>query len=189
MNLLMEQFYIKLLNQISRCYSQENSFSVLDIGCGIGVVTKIVSQNFPNARITGFDLSREVVKSAKLLLPSTDIYVGDIHALPHNNHSFDLVICLEVIEHLDQPNTILDNISKACKKYSIFSIPNDWKFRAINIMRFKYLEEKGNSPDHIHEWNREDFVALLSHHFKVVNISGVIGIWNLFLCEKLESIN
>lgn len=187
MTLLMAQFYTKLLNQISRCYNQDDNFTLLDMGCGIGIVTKIIHQNFPNVKITGFDISSDAVKSAKLLLPSANIHIANIYDYPYDDFAFDIVICLEVLEHLNQPEIILDSIGKICKKHTIFSIPNDWEFRAANIMLFKYLERKGNSPGHINEWTKTAFKSLLSrHHFKVINISTIMGIWLLFLCEKLN---
>jgi 2-polyprenyl-3-methyl-5-hydroxy-6-metoxy-1,4-benzoquinol methylase len=187
MNLLMERFYTKLLNQISKYYNQDDNFTLLDVGCGIGIVAKIIHQNFPNARITGFDISYDAVESAKLLLPSANIHIGNIYEYPYDDRTFDMVICLEVLEHLDQPDTVLDSIGKICKKHAIFSIPNDWQFRATNIMLFKYLEWKGNSPGHINEWNKNSFKSLLSRHsFRTINISVVMGIWMLFLCEKLN---
>ena len=186
MNLMMEQFYTKLLNQISNFYDRDDDFTVLDIGCGIGVLSAIISQNFPNASITGFDISGEAVKYAKLLLPSTNFYIGDIYSLPHCKESFDMVVCLEVLEHLNQPETIVDNIAKICRKYVIFSIPNNWKFRAANVIRFKYLERKGNTPGHKNEWTKEEFSSLISLRFKIKDISAIAGIWLQFLCEKLH---
>jgi 2-polyprenyl-3-methyl-5-hydroxy-6-metoxy-1,4-benzoquinol methylase len=187
MNLMMKQFYTKLLNQISNCYDQDDDFSILDMGCGIGILSAIISQNFPSAKVTGFDISNEVVKSARLLSPSISFYVGNIYSLPHCKESFDMVICLEVLEHLDRPETIIDNIARLCKKYAIFSIPNNWKFRAVNVIRFKYLERKGSTPNHKNEWTKEEFSSLLSPYFKINDVSTVAGVWLQFLCEKLNS--
>jgi 2-polyprenyl-3-methyl-5-hydroxy-6-metoxy-1,4-benzoquinol methylase len=188
MKLLIDMFYREILNQISRCYSRNEHFKLLDIGCGVGLVSKIISQNFSNATISGFDVSEDAVKSAKLLLPSADIKAGDIYDSPFNDKLFDMIICAEVLEHLNEPEFIIDYIARVCKKYAIISIPNNWKFRAVNVIRFKFLPQKGNTPGHVNEWTKQEISTLLSRHFRIIYITTILGIWIVILCEKIESV-
>jgi ubiquinone/menaquinone biosynthesis C-methylase UbiE len=69
---------------------------ILEIGSGTGDGTAALEQVFPDAQITGVDLSSEMVKAAAQANPKVDFKVADASSLPFPDGSFDLVAQLNV---------------------------------------------------------------------------------------------
>jgi SAM-dependent methyltransferase len=93
--------------------------TILDVGCGNGAFLNKLPERY---RIVGLDFSWEALKYVK----NKAIY-GNIAVLPFKSESFDLVTCLEVLEHL--PLNVFEKalfeIQRVSKKYIIVSVPND----------------------------------------------------------------
>jgi SAM-dependent methyltransferase len=93
--------------------------SILDVGCGNGAFLN----SLPSSYITiGTDLSQEALRYARV-----KVVRSDISALPFPDRSFDLVTCLEVLEHLPHKafTDTLDQIARITRKYVIISVPNN----------------------------------------------------------------
>lgn len=93
--------------------------TILDVGCGNGAFLNSLSDMY---EAVGLDSSQEALKYVK-----TKAIHGDITALPFKSASFDLVTCLEVLEHLpsDVFEKALPELQRVSKKYIIISVPND----------------------------------------------------------------
>lgn len=95
--------------------------SILDVGCGNGIFINYLSENHNRFdRIHGLDRSESALKLVK-----TEKTVGNIDDLPFDDQEFDLVVCLEVLEHL--PDMVfqkaLKNLGRVAKKYIMVSVP------------------------------------------------------------------
>jgi 2-polyprenyl-3-methyl-5-hydroxy-6-metoxy-1,4-benzoquinol methylase len=75
--------------------------SVADIGCGLGVALRYISYNYGADNLWGFDYSKEALKWARRVLPSATFKKHDIEK--PLNMKFDVIISLEVLEHLHKP--------------------------------------------------------------------------------------
>ena len=92
--------------------------TVLDAGCGNGAITNALAQRY---QVTGLDFSPaalEHVQTAKILASVTSIPCAD--------HSFDLVMCNEVLEHLTDSELIqaIAELNRCAKTYLLLSVPN-----------------------------------------------------------------
>ncbi|MBK7221825.1 MAG: class I SAM-dependent methyltransferase [Saprospiraceae bacterium] len=98
--------------------------SVLDVGCGNGILVNYLSNNHSHEfqRICGCDRSETSLQFVK-----TEKVKASIDQLPFSDKEFDLVTCLEVIEHLPQEVYIkaLKELQRIASKYIIVSVPND----------------------------------------------------------------
>lgn len=95
--------------------------SVLDIGCGEGTKLDYACHLFPNIRrVYGFDISPVALQRAQKILPQGQFVAGDIETQPPP-FSADLVMCLEVLEHLPNDVQALQNIRMATQKYLLVS--------------------------------------------------------------------
>jgi ubiquinone/menaquinone biosynthesis C-methylase UbiE len=98
--------------------------TILDIGCGNGVFLNRLADEFPDRfdKIVGLDPCNEALKYVK-----TDKVKQNINDLPFEPNSFDLVSCLEVLEHLPQQDFKkgLSEIQRVSSKYILVSVPND----------------------------------------------------------------
>jgi SAM-dependent methyltransferase len=94
---------------------------VLDIGCGNGYVSSIlVQQN----EVIGVDISKSALIDAKML--GLSALVSDIRTIPFEERSFDVVLALDILEHLFDPVGLLEEANRILKDDGtlILSIPN-----------------------------------------------------------------
>lgn len=95
--------------------------SMIDIGCGIGCLLELLSKMKPDVHIAGVDISRKAVEIASKRLPKGSFYVLDIEKeVPPGK--YDLAVCSEVLEHLDNDYIALKNIHGICS-YLAVSVP------------------------------------------------------------------
>ncbi len=93
--------------------------------------------------------------------------MGSIYGLPFVNHEFDLVICTEVLEHLNAPILALQEIRRVSAKYCMLSVPNEPIWRFLNITRGAYITNLGSTPAHVNHWSIgsfQQYVRLLSNN-------------------------
>ncbi len=107
--------------------------SVLDVGCGNGVFVNTIIKIFPHRceRIVALDPSEEALKHV-----NTEKIKGVIACLPFESESFDLVVCLEVLEHLGQKDFErgISELQRVSKKYIIITVPNDQDLESSQVM-------------------------------------------------------
>jgi len=89
--------------------------TVLDVGCGNGEISKLVKDHYPDIELTGGDLSSAVIEGNRVQYPKSKFRVLDIEKnfLPER---FDLIICSEVIEHLNQQMKAIYHLSQMLNK-------------------------------------------------------------------------
>jgi SAM-dependent methyltransferase len=95
-----------------------NFSSLLDVGCGPGILIYELGQMYPDVKFHGIDISTFVLEIAKEKNPGAIFQVHDI-TKGHLNKKFDLVTCVDVIEHIDDDVTALKNLSMMTEKYLI----------------------------------------------------------------------
>jgi ubiquinone/menaquinone biosynthesis C-methylase UbiE len=84
--------------------------------------------------------------------------VGSIYNLPFENNSMDIVLCSEVLEHLEKPEKGLRELLRAARHSVVLSVPNEPFFRMGNMLAFKNVSRLGDPPDHIQHWSAGGFV-------------------------------
>ncbi|MCC8417611.1 MAG: bifunctional 2-polyprenyl-6-hydroxyphenol methylase/3-demethylubiquinol 3-O-methyltransferase UbiG [Rickettsia endosymbiont of Bryobia graminum] len=108
----------------------DNNLEILDVGCGGGLVTSGLSQhtqNLNNFTITGIDaiqnnidIATEYAKQQNLII---NYYKSTTEELiESSNKKYDVVLCLEVIEHVDNIEYFIENLSNLVKSNGIIII-------------------------------------------------------------------
>ncbi|MFA5797277.1 MAG: class I SAM-dependent methyltransferase [Candidatus Woesearchaeota archaeon] len=118
--------------------------NLLDLGCGAGALCERIASTYPHKfQITGADFIKKNFK-AKTKFIATDL---NRSPLPFKNKSFDVIMLVEVIEHVRSPAQLLDEIHRILKKGGrlIISTPNveNWQSRihfALQTRFFSFLE-------------------------------------------------
>ena len=157
--------------------------TLLDVGCGEGVVIHKLRDEFRNMRIEGVDTHLDSLEIAKRLNPFIQFYGGSIYCLPLKDESYDLVLCSEVLEHLQDPGAALREVNRVSRKCIILSVPNEPLWRVGNMVRFKYWKRLGDTPTHVQHWTPSAFRAMANEYVHVVQMRVPI-LWTMLLCER-----
>lgn len=157
--------------------------TVLDAGCGEGIITKNITNNFPGKKITGIDISENAVMRAKAMVPEVHFEKGDITALKYTDNFFDLTLALEVLEHLPNPEKALIELKRITKKCCLISVPWEPFFSLGNLLSGKNIVRLGNDPEHINSWSKKQITNLINEHF-VVSYQIISFPWIITLANK-----
>lgn len=161
---LMEGFRTSL----DRCLAQCHPTSLLDVGTGEGELVPAYVQAFGPIPMTAIDLP-----DPELARNWTDRSTHNIFAsadrLPFMDSTFDLVTCIEVLEHVPNPGAVLAEIARVASDRVLLSVPNEPIWRISNMARGAYLSDLGNTPGHIQHWSRKAFLRDVSEHFEIVD--------------------
>ena len=145
---------------------------VLDAGCGEGFVATYLAQRLPDLPLLGTDYWREAVAFAKSQnLPSAGWMVGDVSALPLQDESVPVVVCTEVLEHLQDPWSVVEELRRVCSGSLILSVPSQPFFAMANLARGKNLRTLGDDPEHVSHWTARTFLRLLNKRVKVTRVA------------------
>jgi SAM-dependent methyltransferase len=140
---------------------------VLEVGCGEGVVIEYLAGRLPGARLDGVELDAGALARAQARCPGTSLVRGDAYRLPFRPGSYDLVVCLEVLEHLAEPDRALRELRRVSRGACLLSVPHEPFFRLGNALRGKHLRRLGNPSDHVQHWGAREFVAFCGRELAV----------------------
>ncbi len=138
---------------------------VLEVGCGEGNQLRKLAAALPDAELVGLDLA----PSDRTQWPAhaAEMVCGSVLSLPYADRSFDLVLALEMLEHVDDPGAALAEIARVTAGTALLSVPWEPVWRAGNLVRGRYLGQLGNTPGHIQHFSRRGFLRLVERHFRI----------------------
>jgi ubiquinone/menaquinone biosynthesis C-methylase UbiE len=133
---------------------------VLDVGVGLGYGMAIISVKA--SRVEGVDVDDKAVEYAAKeyvgknpKIKSVKVYDG--YKLPYPSKSFNVITCVDVLEHVEDYDRFIDELLRVTKKYVIFGTPN---------RRKEYTNPDGTPMNHWHlrEWSKPELDAILKKH-------------------------
>jgi len=144
--------------------------TVVEIGAGEGRITERLVERFPNAAVVGLDLPDTNLADEWQDI-DVPMFFGDATRMPFVDKSIDLVVGLEVLEHVPQPERALADIARVCRGFAILSVPREPIWRAGNMARLRYLRDWGNTPGHVNHWSSRAFEELVTKRFAVTDVA------------------
>jgi 2-polyprenyl-3-methyl-5-hydroxy-6-metoxy-1,4-benzoquinol methylase len=146
--------------------------SVLDVGCGEGVLTSEWAERLGDGRVVGIDLDDPGLRAEweARRRPNLEFRVAEAGALPFAADEFDVVTAIEVLEHVPDPDATLREMARVARRRLLVSVPREPIWRLLNVVRGSYLRGLGNTPGHVNHWSKVGFHSLLTTHGKVLEV-------------------
>ena len=153
---------------------------ILDIGCGGGLLSEPMSRL--GAEVVGIDASDKNIKVAKLHAKKNDLHIKYYCTSPENfitKTKFDVILNMEIIEHVEDVNNFLRSCSRLLKKKGIMfvaTLNKTLKSYLFAIIGAEYILQW--LPIGTHEWNKfvkpEDLINILKKHdLKLDSLDGM----------------
>lgn len=176
---LIRAFHEKAIELIHRA----GPTSILELGCGEGYVLSALSEAGIQAELTGVELSERAVRIARERLGDrATIEHRDARELIEDGRSFDMVMMLEVLEHIPNPAQMLPILERLSNGWLLLSVPWEPMFMASNLASGKNIRRLGNDPDHVNHWSRRGFHKFISTHFDIIEMP-VVFPWTMALAR------
>jgi SAM-dependent methyltransferase len=161
----------RFATQLSELYERVRPASVLEIGCGEGFLSGWLSERHPEATFCGIDLRASDLEKLKRHFPRIRTEVGSAYDLSPVTGDYDLVICAEVLEHLEEPERALRQITALHPRNTIITVPHEPWFMLSNLLRGKNITRLGNDPEHVNHWTAASFRSLLERHLTLDEVT------------------
>jgi 2-polyprenyl-3-methyl-5-hydroxy-6-metoxy-1,4-benzoquinol methylase len=146
--------------------------SVIDAGCGLGMNVVALKEVLPGARITGIDFSSVAIEGARQRFPEFEWKQVDLNN-PPDLQPVDLVVCTEVIEHMESPESLVISLRKLVK-------PNGYLVLTTQAGKVHSTEV---AVGHLRHFTLEELTRIVSAAGFDTNETAQWG-WPGYLCLK-----
>lgn len=162
--------------------------SLLDVGCGEGVLVHRWAQRLPDVRMVGIDLQEQSIQAgwSQRQAPNLEYRVMQagradlVENLPFAANEFDLASAIEVLEHVPDPEHTLAEMARCARRHLLVSVPREPLWRSLNLARGAYVTQLGNTPGHLNHWSKRSFARLLSRHGEIIEVRSPFP-WTILL--------
>ncbi len=169
------------LSAVTELYTEVAPRSVLEVGCGEGNLAQHLWTHAPRPeRFEACDVS--LGELAPGLDAAIQFREASIYELPWDDHSVELVVCCEVLEHLDDPARGLRELARVASRAVLLSTPREPLWRALNMARGKYWRDLGNTPGHVQHFSRRGLMRLVGRELNIVQTRSPVP-WTVLLAE------
>lgn len=157
-----------------------NKINILDIGCGGGLLSEPMSRL--GANVVGIDASEKNIKIAKMHAKKNNLKIDYKNTSPENlktNKKFDVILNMEIVEHVEDINFFIKSCSKLLKKNGIMfvaTLNKTLKSYVFGIIGAEYIMRW--LPIGTHEWekfvNPDDLIAIAKkNNLTVQKLDGI----------------
>jgi ubiquinone/menaquinone biosynthesis C-methylase UbiE len=174
----------RFLSRLDEAAASLAPTSMLDVGCGEGVVTERLAELLANTEVLGVDADEAHLSEEwrRRSAPNLSFAAGSAYELPFADGSFDVVSAIEVLEHLERPRDALAELSRVAGRALLLSVPNEPSWRISHMAAGKNLRALGNTPGHINHWSKRGFGDLVSNYARPEKVAGVFP-WTLVVAS------
>ena len=156
--------------------------SLLDVGCGEGVLVHRWARRLGEGRLVGIDLEEDSIQAGwqEHQAPNLEYRVMRAENLPFADAEFELASAIEVLEHVPDPQHTLSEMARCAGRHLLVSVPREPLWRMLNMARGAYWPALGNTPGHLNHWSKRSFIELLSRQGEVVEVRSPFP-WTMLL--------
>jgi SAM-dependent methyltransferase len=140
--------------------------SVLDVGCGEGVLTAEFAERLGEGRVVGIDLDDPKLRAewSTRTRPNLEFRAEEATRLSFGDDDFDMATAIEVLEHVPEPESTLAEMARVARRWLLVSVPREPLWRGVNMARGAYWGSLGNTPGHVNHWSKRAFAELLGRY-------------------------
>jgi SAM-dependent methyltransferase len=151
---------------LDELWGQAAPQSVLDVGCGEGVLTSEWADRLGEGRVVGIDLADPKLEAEweARRRPNLEFRAEEATSLSFADDEFDLAAAIEVLEHVPEPEATLAEMARVARRWLLVSVPREPLWRGLNMARGAYWRSLGNTPGHVNHWSKGAFVSLLGRY-------------------------
>ena len=179
---LLHRFLDRVAGEVRWALGEATGTTLLDVGCGEGYVLRHLRPSIPGLQAQGIDGDRRALGQARAASPEAVLWQGDAALLPFRDRSFDMVTCIEVLEHLREPWQAMAELARVSQGPILLSVPHQPYFALANLLRGQNLSRLGEDPDHLHHWTASQFLVQVRKRLGVVRLCHPFP-WLLLLAE------
>jgi ubiquinone/menaquinone biosynthesis C-methylase UbiE len=162
-NLVLRRYHLKrfrlVLDLLMRVQKSQNQTEtvLLDVGCGDGRYEAALEKNF--SYLIALDVTRQNLRNAEQAIDEedrVDFVLADVEHLPFIDMSADVVLCSEVLEHVNDPSEALSELSRVFRQALIVTVPILNIFRRVRFIPYgPKLRRIESDIGHVnmHEWS------------------------------------
>ena len=158
-----------------------------EVGCGEGELAIRLAR--AGLRVRGSDAFPAVLGEATRRADAAGVEIEflatPVEDLDPARDAAELVVCCEVLEHLEDPERALEVLARLARPWLIASVPREPLWRALNLARLSYVGEFGNTPGHRGHWSKRGFERFLGSRFEVIQVRSPLP-WTMALCRVTE---
>jgi SAM-dependent methyltransferase len=174
----------RFLDRVAELSARVAPTTVLDAGCGEGFVHgHLAARLGGGVAFTGLDVTAAALRESRSRGSGAPLLQGSVTALPLAGASFDLVVCTEVLEHLDRPAQALDELCRVSRRFLLLSVPREPFFAGCNLLRGRHLCRLGSEVDHCQHWTRWGFLRFARQRLRILAAPQDAFPWTLVLGE------
>lgn len=170
---------------LDRCWRQAGpAETLLDVGCGEGLITRTWARRLPGAEVVGVDRDSPELRRHWNVAPEPNVTlaVADAHRLPYADDAFDVVCAIEMLEQADNPAVVLRELTRCARRAVIVSVPREPLWRALNVASGRYVRALGNSPGNRYHWSARAFEGAVAEHATVERVETPLP-WTIVLAR------
>jgi len=141
---------------IAQVISRLQPKRLLDVGCGSGYLAKLLKEGVPGLVVHGVDISSVALERARHHVDQVWQVDLDKNDLPVSSEQYDTVTCIEVLEHLYDPDHAIGEIARVLSSggCAVVTVPNlaYWRYR-LDLLRGR-VPPPAIDPRHLHQFDQ-----------------------------------
>lgn len=165
-NIFQRFWHKRRFSEVSRLIEKAGDV-ILDIGSSDGTFTKIILDKSRADKVIGIDILKNCVSFARRRFSENkklSFRVADAHRLPFKSKSFDAVFCLETLEHVEEPDKVVSEMSRVLKNngYVVVLVPSE-NFLFKHIVWPLWVMGRGKiwKGTHLHDYSADEILVKL----------------------------
>lgn len=187
-NLLQKLWHTHKLAIFKELTNGRDYQKILDVGCASGTMTNQISLIFPSSLVFGVDIYKKSLIFGKKKYPHIKFIHADAHKLPFRDNWFDLVISYETIEHVLNPQKMLQEVRRVVSKKGLAIVAMDSGSLLFRLVWWFWEKTRGRvwKGAHLHPYTHHQLEQIIIEAgFKILAKKfSHLGMEVIFLLKK-----